>query len=69
MEDFADAQVARESLSEVEAGGIPLSAEGVWAELGIESQAEIEGPRRDLASVRAEVRAEGTARCGSSTEP
>jgi hypothetical protein len=42
MEDFADAQVARESLAEVEAGAATLAAEDVWAELGIEAQAEIE---------------------------
>ena len=37
LEDFADAQAAREALEEIEAGGIPIPAERVWAELGLES--------------------------------
>lgn len=46
LEDFADAQAAREALAEIEAGAKPLTAEAVWAELGIdaEAEAEIEGP-------------------------
>jgi hypothetical protein len=35
LEDFVDARSARESLAEVEAGAEPLSAERVWAELGL----------------------------------
>jgi hypothetical protein len=35
LEDFADAQLARESLAEVEAGAEPIPAEQVWAELGL----------------------------------
>jgi hypothetical protein len=35
LEDFADAQAARESLAEVEAGAEPLPAEQVWTELGL----------------------------------
>ena len=35
LEDFADAQVAREALAEVEAGAEPVPAEQVWAELGL----------------------------------
>ena len=35
LEDFADAQAARESLAEVEAGAEPVPAEQVWAELGL----------------------------------
>lgn len=35
LEDFADGQVARESLAEVEAGAEPVPAEQVWAELGL----------------------------------
>jgi antitoxin (DNA-binding transcriptional repressor) of toxin-antitoxin stability system len=35
LEDFADAQVARESLAEVAAGGEPVPADQVWAELGL----------------------------------
>ena len=35
LEDFADAQAAREALAEVEAGGEPVPAEQVWAELGL----------------------------------
>ncbi len=34
LEDFADAQAAREALAEVEAGAEPIPAEQVWAELG-----------------------------------
>ena len=37
LEDFADAQAAREALAEMEAVGIPIPAERVWAELGLES--------------------------------
>jgi antitoxin (DNA-binding transcriptional repressor) of toxin-antitoxin stability system len=44
LEDFADSQVAREALAEVEAGARPVAAEDVWAELGIEAEAEIEEP-------------------------
>ena len=44
LEDFADAQAAREALAEIEAGTMPLAAADVWAELGIEAEAEIEGP-------------------------
>lgn len=36
LEDFADAQAARESLAEVEAGAKPVPAEQVWAELGLD---------------------------------
>jgi DNA-binding MarR family transcriptional regulator len=35
LEDFADAQVARESLAEIEAGAEPVPAEQVWADLGL----------------------------------
>jgi hypothetical protein len=35
LEDFADVQAARESLAEIEAGGEPVPAEQVWAELGL----------------------------------
>lgn len=35
LEDFADAQAAREALAEVEAGAEPVPAEQVWAELGL----------------------------------
>jgi hypothetical protein len=35
LEDFADAQSARESLAEVEAGAEPVPADQVWAELGL----------------------------------
>jgi prevent-host-death family protein len=35
LEDFADAQAARESLAEVEAGAEAVPAEQVWAELGL----------------------------------
>ena len=35
LEDFADAQAARESLAEMEAGAEPVPAEEVWAELGL----------------------------------
>jgi DNA-binding MarR family transcriptional regulator len=35
LEDFADAQAARESLAEIEAGAEPVPAEQVWAELGL----------------------------------
>jgi antitoxin (DNA-binding transcriptional repressor) of toxin-antitoxin stability system len=35
LENFADAQAARESLAEVEAGAEPVPAEQVWAELGL----------------------------------
>ncbi len=34
LEDFADAQAARESLAEIEAGAEPVPAEQVWADLG-----------------------------------
>lgn len=44
LEDFADVQAARESLAEVEAGAKTLTAEEVWAELGVEAGAEIEEP-------------------------
>jgi DNA-binding MarR family transcriptional regulator len=44
LEDFADALAAREALAEIEAGTRPLTAEEVWAELGIEAEAEIEEP-------------------------
>lgn len=37
LEDFADAQAARESLTEIEAGAKPVPAEQVWAELGLDS--------------------------------
>ena len=37
LEDFADAQAARESLADVEAGAVPVPAEQVWAELGLDS--------------------------------
>ena len=35
LEDFADAQAARESLAEIEAGAELVPAEEVWAELGL----------------------------------
>ena len=35
LEDFADAEAARESLAEIEAGAEPVPAEEVWAELGL----------------------------------
>jgi hypothetical protein len=35
LEDFADAQAAREALAEVEAGEEPVPAEQVWADLGL----------------------------------
>lgn len=47
LEDFADAQAAREALAEIEAGAKPIAAEDVWAELGIEAEAEIEGPEAE----------------------
>jgi hypothetical protein len=34
LEDFADAQAAREALAEIQAGAEPVPAEQVWAELG-----------------------------------
>ena len=34
LEDFADAQAARESLAEIEAGAEPVPGEQVWADLG-----------------------------------
>jgi hypothetical protein len=37
LEDFADAQAAREALAEIEAGAEPVPAEQVWAELGLDS--------------------------------
>jgi hypothetical protein len=37
LEDFADAQAAREALAEIETGARPVPAEQVWAELGLES--------------------------------
>lgn len=37
LEDFADAQVAREALAEIGAGASPVPAEQVWAELGLDS--------------------------------
>ena len=36
LEDFADAQAAREALAEIEAGAKPIPAEQVWAELGLD---------------------------------
>jgi len=47
LEDFADAQAAREALAEIESGARPLTAAEVWAELGIEAEAEIEGPEAE----------------------
>lgn len=44
LEDFADSQAAREALAEIEAGARLVAAEDVWAEIGIEAQAEIEEP-------------------------
>jgi hypothetical protein len=35
LEDFADAQAARESLAEIEAGAELVPAEEVWAEVGL----------------------------------
>ncbi len=35
LEDFADAQAAREALAEIEAGACPVPGEQVWAELGL----------------------------------
>jgi antitoxin Phd len=37
LEDFADAQAAREAFAEIEAGASPVPAEQVWAELGLDS--------------------------------
>ena len=37
LEDFTDAQAAREALAEIEAGAVPVPAEQVWAELGLDS--------------------------------
>jgi hypothetical protein len=37
LEDFADAQAAREALAEIEAGASPVPADRVWAELGLDS--------------------------------
>ena len=37
LEDFADAQDAREALAEINAGASPVPAEQVWAELGLNS--------------------------------
>jgi hypothetical protein len=37
LEDFADAQAAREALAEIEAGASPVPAEQVWTELGLDS--------------------------------
>ncbi len=37
LEDFADAQAAREALAEIEAGAGPVPAERVWTELGLDS--------------------------------
>ena len=36
LEDFADAQAAREALAELKAGAEPIPAEQVWAELGLD---------------------------------
>jgi hypothetical protein len=44
VEEFVAVQAARESLGENEAGAELVSAEEVWAELGIEAESEIEGP-------------------------
>jgi hypothetical protein len=44
LEDFTDSQAAREALAEIESGARPVAAEEVWAELGMEAQAEIEEP-------------------------
>jgi antitoxin (DNA-binding transcriptional repressor) of toxin-antitoxin stability system len=41
VEEFADVQAARESLAEIEAGAKAVSAEQVWAELGIEAEPEV----------------------------
>jgi len=35
LEDFADAQAAREALAEIEAGAEPIPAAQVWEELGV----------------------------------
>jgi hypothetical protein len=35
LEDFADAQAAREALAELDAGAEPVPAEQVWADLGL----------------------------------
>jgi antitoxin (DNA-binding transcriptional repressor) of toxin-antitoxin stability system len=43
VEEFADVQAARESLAEIEADAKAVSAEQVWAELGIEAEPEV-GP-------------------------
>lgn len=37
LDDFTDAQAAREALAETEAGGSPVPGEQVWAELGLYS--------------------------------
>ena len=37
LEDFADAQTARESLAEIEAGAEPVPAGQVWSEIGLDS--------------------------------
>jgi hypothetical protein len=36
LEDFADAQAAREALAEIDAGAKPIPADQVWAELGLD---------------------------------
>jgi prevent-host-death family protein len=40
VEEFTDLQAARESLAEIEAGAEPVSAEELWAELGIVAELE-----------------------------
>jgi predicted DNA-binding protein len=42
LEDFADAQVAREALAELKAGAEPIAANDVWMELGLSAQADTE---------------------------
>jgi antitoxin (DNA-binding transcriptional repressor) of toxin-antitoxin stability system len=44
LEDFADTQAARESLAEIAAGGKPVAAAEVWAELGVEAEPGIGEP-------------------------
>jgi hypothetical protein len=42
LEDFADAEAAREALAEIEAGARPVPAARVWADLGLEGERDLE---------------------------
>lgn len=42
LEDFADAQAAREALAEIDAGASPVPAARVWAELGLDTELDLE---------------------------